>query len=213
MRPLRPIRQNYRNWQNGRFCLKYATVRATTKILDEKAFIVEAVMSTEARDRQGDIIRARGWELSEFRKHPVLLVDHDYSDIRSQIGRWDDVKIVGDTLVGVARYYVGEGNDKADWGWKLAMKGVAAYSVAFIPDMDKAKELDGDGWFPNYEFDGQTLLETSHVTVPANPEALQLAKGLDYARLAQEIIKARNPEVPKSLREVIGSKVIERLGQ
>lgn len=170
-------------------------------------------MSTEARDRQGDIIRARGWELSEFRKHPTLLVDHDYTDIRSQIGQWEDVKVVGDALVGVARYYVGEGNEKADWAWKLAAKGRAAYSVGFIPDMDKAKELDGDGWFPNYEFAGQTLLETSQVTVPANPEALQVAKGLDYARLAQEIIKAGNPAEIKSLRELIGSKVSERLGQ
>lgn len=193
--------------------MKYASLRAVTKVLDEKSFTVEAIMSSEARDRQGDIIRAAGWELSEFRKHPVLLVDHDYSDIRSQIGRWEEVKIVGDTLVGTARYYVGEGNEKADWAWKLASKGGAAYSVGFIPDMDKAKELDGDGWFPNYEFNGQSLLETSQVTVPANSEALQLSKGLDYARLAQEIIKARNPEVPKSLREVIGSKVIERLGQ
>lgn len=150
-------------------------------------------MSTEARDRQGDIIRARGWELSEFLKHPTLLVDHDYSDIRSQIGQWEDVNVVGDTLRGVARYYVGEGNEKADWAWKLASKGRAAYSVGFIPDMDKAKELDGDGWFTNYEFDGQKLLETSQVTVPANPEALQVAKGLDYARLAQEIIKAGKP--------------------
>jgi len=153
--------------------------KAETKAID--ASRIHAVMSTEKRDRDGDVIRQAGWDLDEFMQHPILLSSHNYGSLMSQIGAWEDVSVKNKQLQGVARYYVGEGNQEADWGYKLASKGVAAYSVGFIPDMDKAKELkDSDGWFPNWEFNGQKLLETSHVTVPSNPDALQssVAKGL-----------------------------------
>jgi hypothetical protein len=90
-----------------------------------------------------------------------------------------DVK--GLKLVGVARYYVGEGNEQADWGFNLASKGRAAFSVGFIPDMDKAIQIedkDGDGFWGPFEFKGQELLEVSQVTIPANADALQILRSM-----------------------------------
>ena len=165
--------------------------RAETKVLDGNR--IEAVLSTEAPDREGDVIIQRYWDLTNFLKHPVLLSSHDYGSLRSQIGEWEDVTIKGKRLVGIARYYVDEGNDEADWGYKLAVKGRAAYSVGFLPNMEKAKELPGGGFFPSYEFRGQELLETSQVTVPANPEALQRMKGLTF-----------NPVVDALVGELLG---------
>ena len=138
---------------------------------------IRAVVSTETQDRDGDIIRQAGWDLRRFQKHPILLVDHNYADITKEIGKWETMKIDGDVMIGEARYFIGKGNETADWAYFLAAsENMAAFSVGFLPDWAKAKELDGgDEMWPHYEFNGQELLEVSQVTVPSNPEALQLA--------------------------------------
>jgi hypothetical protein len=160
----------------------HKVVRAEIKAVNEAKGEVDAIVSSEKPDRSGDVIRQEFWDLKNFRKHPVLLAGHDYRLLTSQIGEWTNVRIEGKQLVGTAVYYVGQGNEQADWGFQLAMSGKAAYSVGFIPDMSKAKRVkpkpykDGDedstfgaGW----EFNGQELLEVSQVTIPANPQALQ----------------------------------------
>jgi len=168
--------------------IRHKLGRYETKVIDAKTGRVEAVVSTESTDRQGDIIRQDGWDMKSFMAHPVLLASHDYYDLRSQIGEWESMAVKGKQLVGIARYYIGEGNEQADWGFKLASKGRAAFSVGFIPDMDKAKRIEGDDsdddFFAHFEFNGQELLEVSHVTIPANADALQViraAKGLHPA--------------------------------
>ncbi len=167
---------------------RHKLLSVNTKVVgDPSDGRIHAVVSTENKDRDGDIIRQAGWDTSHFNEHPVLLTSHDYRSLLSQIGEWEDMKVTGakalnggPQLEGVARYYVGEGNPEADWGFKLAAKGMAAYSVGFIPDMSRAKELKGeDSFFTNYEFNGQELLEVSAVTIPSNREALQsMAKSM-----------------------------------
>ena len=183
---------------------RYKIQRLETKVIDDRR--VEVIMSTEAKDRDGDIIRVSGWNLASFLSHPILLSSHNYYSLSSQIGEWEDVskKTRGDAkmLTGVANYYVNEGNAEADWGYNLASKGRAAYSVGFIPDMAKATKLEGDNeWYYSYDFNGQELLECSHVTVPSNPEALQRIKGLklhpDVADIIDEVLKD-SPAVSKA---------------
>lgn len=158
---------------------RYKVVQAKTKELGEGR--IHAIVSTESQDREGDIIRASGWNLDNFKAHPVLLASHNYFDLRAQIGEWESMEVSGEQLEGVARYYIDMGNEQADWGYLIASEGRAAYSVGFIPDMDEAKELSTGG-ADSYEFQGQELLEVSHVTIPANPQALQYAKLLLEAR-------------------------------
>ena len=156
--------------------LKRKIVVPETKVLDVSKGRVQAVVSTEAKDRDGDIIRVEGWQLDNFMQHPVLLSSHDYHSLRNVIGEWESMesKVKPARLEGVARYYIGEGNEEADWAFNLAQKGRAAYSVGFIPDPEKAVEMEGGrGWFPAYEYNGQELLEVSQVAIPSNPEALQ----------------------------------------
>lgn len=155
-------------------------VRAETKVLGKGR--VHAVVSTESEDRDKDIIRSAGWVLEHFDRHPVLISSHNYRELTSQIGHWEGMKVAGKHLEGEAVYYVGEGNADADWGFNLASKGWAAYSVGFIPDMSKTKELDGGG----LEFNSQELLEVSQVTIPSNRDALQMIKGAHP--VVQEII-------------------------
>ena len=156
--------------------------------MDLEAGRIQAVVSTEAKDRQGDLIRQDGWDLKNFMAHPVLLSSHDYMSLRSVIGEWESMEVKGKKLVGIAKYYIGQGNEEADWGFNLASKGRAAYSVGFLPDMSKAKELDSDNWMGSFEFNGQELLEVSQVSIPANPEALQHMKTLQLDPIISELI-------------------------
>lgn len=170
-------------------------IRPEIKILDKAAGLITAVVSTESMDRDGDIIRQAHWDLDHFKAHPILLSSHNYRGLRNQIGEWIDMKVEGSQLVGEAKYYIKEGNEEADWGFNLAKKGRAAFSVGFVPDMAKAKQIDSNGNLA-YEFQGQELLEVSQVTVPSNAEALQSLKGVglhpDMDNLVTELLDEMN---------------------
>lgn len=159
-------------------------IRGEVKVLDEKEGLVSAIASTETPDRDGDIIRQEHWNLDNFFKNPVLLSSHNYGSLKAAIGKWEDLQVKGKKLAGTARYFLGDGNEEAEAGFKLAKRGMAAFSVGFIPDMEAAKARKGT---KGYEFCGQELLEVSQVLVPSNPTALQVVRGLSHPVL-KEII-------------------------
>lgn len=190
-------------------------IAAKTRALDAKG-AVRAVVSTEHKDRDGDVIRISGWQLDNFMEHPVLLSSHNYGHLQSQIGHWVtmDKHPKSKELVGTAQYYIGEGNGEADWGFKLAQKGMAAFSVGFIPDMSKATKLNGDDeWWPNFEFNGQELLEVSHVTIPSNPEGLQQMKGINpaIADILDELGYNGDGEAPAQVIQEFNTRQMEQL--
>jgi len=173
-------------------------VRPTAlKLLDEKLGLISAVVSTEDVDRDGDVIRQEGWNLTHFSAHPILLSSHNYRGLTNQIGEWIRMSVEDNQLVGHAQYYINEGNEEADWGFKLATKGRAAFSVGFVPDMSQAKQIEVNGNI-SYEFHGQELLEVSQVTVPSNPQALQAMKGMSL-----------HPDVEMLVEEMLGDVAAE----
>lgn len=165
-------------------------IKATT--VDSEKHTVEVVMSDETLDRYDEVVCVDGWDLRDYRKHPVLLSSHSYHGLLSQIGKALWIKVIDGELVAKLQYFVGEGNPEADWAWKLIEKGIAAYSVGFSvdewtrPGDDEYPELL-DKWqaaktgrkkkAPRVFFTKQSLLENSQVLVPANPSGLM--KGLE----------------------------------
>lgn len=145
----------------------YKLIRPEVKV--DSDGVITATLSTEAEDRDGDVIRATGWQLDHFLKHPVLLSSHDYGDARKQIGEWRNVRTERGKLVGEPHYYHDMGNDEADWAYRIARMGKAAYSVGFAPIEDNPRKGRS-----GREFTKQELLECSHVTIPSNRDALQL---------------------------------------
>ena len=106
---------------------------------------------------------------------------------------------------GIAHYHINEGNELADRGFKLAEKGLAAFSVGFIPDMEKASPIGEEkDLFGPMEFNGQELLEVSQVAIGSNPAALQLMKGLNQhsviAGILEELLD-ETEESPKAFDE------------
>ena len=57
------------------------------------------VMSTQGKDRDGDVIYTRGIDLSEFNKNPICLLNHRSSD---PIGQWENVKKAAESMEGDA---------------------------------------------------------------------------------------------------------------
>ena len=185
--------------------LRTKVIRAETKVLDKAAGKIQAVVSDETEDRDGDIIRVAGWQLDQFLKHPVLLSSHNYYDLRSQIGEWESMTVKGKRLVGVASYYVGKGNEEADWAFQLAEMGRAAYSVGFVPKEYEKRE-GGSDWGGPFEFTSQELLEVSHVSVPANANALQLmAKSAgvhpEVDAIVQELLAERQEQAGRVMSQ------------
>lgn len=154
--------------------LIYKTFRAEVKSVNADEGMVDMLIpvSTASVDRDGEIVEPSAFKktLPKFMKRPVLVSSHDYRDLTSQIGEWTKLKITDAGVEGKPKYYINEGNEQADWGFKLASKGMAAFSIGFIP----IKWQDGDGVkSPRRTFQEVELLEISQVIVPSNREAIQ----------------------------------------
>ena len=128
----------------------------------------EFVMSDESTDRVGDVIRASGWDLKDFEKNPVALFGHNHD---KPIGVWENVRVVGKKLVGKLRLAKQGTSAEIDTIRSLVEQRILkSVSVGFQPV--EAKPLKSGG----YEFVTQKLHECSLVAVPANANALAIAK-------------------------------------
>jgi len=175
---------------------RYKTFRAEVRGVDEEQGIVDMLIpvSTESLDRDGEVIKVEAWQktLPKFKKRPILLSSHDYRDLRKQIGEFKQMRLTEEGLLGRPHYYINEGNQEADWAFNLAKKGVAAFSVGFIP----IAWIDGDGnKEPKRTYQEVELLEISQVLVPSNQEAIQGVR----AKSANPIILGLCDEVEKKL--------------
>jgi|ETNvirnome_2_300_1030623.scaffolds.fasta_scaffold00681_9 HK97 family phage prohead protease len=134
--------------------------------------VLEFVGSTEAQDRDGEVIEAAGWDLKAFRKNPVFLWAHSYH--QPPIGRAVKVAKADGQLVFQIEFADRETYEFADTIYRLYKGGfLHATSVGFIPK--EAKDGEGEGE-PRRIFKKQELLELSAVPVPSNPEALISAR-------------------------------------
>ncbi|MGC8893899.1 MAG: HK97 family phage prohead protease [candidate division WOR-3 bacterium] len=147
-----------------------------TRGVHEAERVVDAVISTPAQDRDGDIVEVSGWEMENFLKNPVVLWMHRYD---APVGRCLEIRREGDAIVAKTRF---ARTPLADEIWQLYREGVlSAWSVSFIA-------LD---WEPlpsgGRRYRRQELLEYSAVSVPANPEALNTLYRDGMGRVEKEI--------------------------
>jgi hypothetical protein len=174
---------------SGDTCFKGYIDKAGGKF-NKEARSARFVMSTEAADREGDIIRQNGWQLQNFLKNAPLPVFHN---TRSwPVGSWKDVEVINarpKRLEGTAQLLPEGGPvpeiDQA--AWMLEHGGMKAVSVGFIPlEMDYIDEEAG--WRSGFEIMAAELVECSLVPVPAHPDALMKAAAGDMV-LAREFIE------------------------
>jgi HK97 family phage prohead protease len=136
---------------------------------DNGSDIFTIIASTNAVDRQGDVVDQSGWDLTNFKKNPVLLWAHDYSAL--PIGKVVSAQVIKGQLIADFIFATADANPMAQQVKRLYEEGIVnASSVGFIP-----LERQGN------VITRSELLELSLVPVPANQEALRRAveKGFD----------------------------------
>lgn len=146
------------------------------KDFDEKERTFLAVASTEAVDRDGDILRANGWKLKHFKQNPVVLLFHNAHDfpIAKSIETYtDDGK-----LYFRPKFATSDMNPMAEYAWQMYKnKFMRAFSVRFDPikwtEIEPEEGKQADAWSRGIEYKSQELLEISMVNIPSNPEALK----------------------------------------
>lgn len=144
------------------------------------------IMSDETPDSYGDIVRAKGVDLTRFESNPILLLNHSY---QAPIGNWSDVKAISERVEGVATLAAEGTSEKTDEAYRLLEQGVLrAASVGFrIRDADWILDDEGNN---TYGLDIKTwdMFECSIVAVPANPNALAKAMK-EGSTIARDILE------------------------
>ena len=136
------------------------------------------VASDETVDRYGDIVSVDGWDLKNFRRNPVFLWMHSQYQ---PIGNVQKIGVEDGKLLATVRFFDAGDNKTADDLWKLVKKKkLRAVSVGFTVKGDEDIEAirDENESITGFRFLRQELLELSLVSVPANPNALQVARSM-----------------------------------
>ncbi len=160
----------------------------------------EFVMSTASVDRMGDIVE-QDWKLSAFRKNPIALWNHNSGQ---PIGRWEKVRVEAGKLVGRLKLAEAGTSELIDTLRSLVQQRILkAVSVGFKPgDYEPLDEKDPWGGLRLMK---NELFECSLVSVPANAEALSVAKALT-GRSIPDVISDETVALD------LGRKAAEQLG-
>lgn len=148
----------------------YKIFNAKVKDLGEGK--LEAIVSTNDVDRSGEVVDIEGIDIKNYEKNPVVMWAHDYSLppigktlslTKEKIGKKMVLKTEMEFATGIS--------DLAREVYNLYKGGfMSAFSIGFIP-----QEMEENTYIKS------ELLEYSAVPIPANPNALLLAKakGID----------------------------------
>lgn len=143
----------------------FKTLSFNVEVKDLGERMMEAVISSESIDRHGEQIDMKGMNLKEYMRNPILADGHDYS--KSSVGRTHKLTKKADGTL-VARFEWAT-TERAKELYGLYKDGFQfAFSVGFM-----VEEMNGN------VFTKSTLLEFSPVLIPANADALVLAKELE----------------------------------
>ena len=129
---------------------------------------IKAVISTEHMDRSNDIVDRNGIKFKNFKKNPVVLLNHNRDLVIAKSERLtrtivDGVKV----LQSITKFWK---NDFCQDLYEMAKNGFYnAWSISFIPTIwDTRSDKGVVGW----DIKESELLEYSMVSIPDNPNAL-----------------------------------------
>jgi HK97 family phage prohead protease len=172
------------------------------KVHAEKLDGMSFVLSDETSDRMGDVIKANGWDLANFKKNPVALFGHR-SDF--PLGSWKNVRVDNTRLIGDLAFAPEGTSPRIDEIRRLVEANVLkAVSVGFRAveeePIDPKRPWDGS------KFLKSELIECSLVSIPANPNALAISKSLNISSDVQSLVFAEqgSPRLVTAKHQEIG---------
>lgn len=155
--------------------------------VDDSERTITAVISTNAVDRDGEVLMPKGADFEKYLKNPVVLWAHQHTD--TPIGRSMWIKRGRDRITAKVKVAT---TPKADEIYQLFKGGfLNAFSVGFVPNNWREPKADEIKQHPEWSAtkrvcDSWELLEFSAVPVPANPEALAVAVKTKAVNLSKE---------------------------
>jgi len=155
--------------------------------LKKEGDTIEFIATDETLDRHGEKISIDSWDLKNFKKNPVLLVNHDYR-VQNIVGKAKNLRTEGKKLIFEPVFH--ELTDLAEEVSAMVKEGfLNTVSVGFLPHWPEQKGQDVTN----------ELLEISFVPIPANPRA-ERVKALAEEAKEKELDK----DQANKLKEFLG---------
>ena len=201
--------------EQKRLALFEVTIEKDTKAMKPRT--VTAKISTTSIDRDGEVLLPSGIDLKDFRKNPVVLLNHDQGGL--PVGRALSVKRQSDGIVAEVQFAERPAGHPSSVEWipdtvfNLFQQGILkAFSVGFIPLEAREpsdKDLNKFGGDVRNVISKWSLLEFSVVNVPANQDALvmQVAKNHKWLADAWKIDSGQMQENTERKRLQIDGRV------
>lgn len=137
----------------------------------ENSRLIEFIVSTGRVDRENDTIEPSGWDLTDYKANPVVLWVHDHWS--PPIANARTIYLDGDVLKSMCEFTPEDIHPFGYQIYRLYQGGyMHACSAGFQPIEYNYDETRKYG----INFKKQSLLEYSCVPVPANPDALAVAR-------------------------------------
>lgn len=154
-------------------------------------------LSTEAVNSYRFITKTDGIDLTEFKRNPVMLFDHNTSLV---LGKWENIRKEGGKLLADAVF------DKKDpfalqVRSKIEQGFLKATSIGFNIDWDTATLSGGITTINN-----SALLEASIVAIPANKEAQLVQLSQAQNQQLQQLLNKQNNLSMKLITQYLGLK-------
>lgn len=156
------------------------------KEVSDSDMIISHTITKKVVDRDGEVVLPTGMKAENFLKNPVVLFAHDYK--RPAIGKCLQLTVSENEVVAKTQFAETELGKELYYLYKEGFMQAWSIGFASIKETDE-KILEGQR---GRTFEEWELFEYSAVPVPANPEALTLArsKGLK----TEEVEKILKPE-------------------
>jgi HK97 family phage prohead protease len=133
---------------------------------------VEVIASDATRDRMGDVLVPGGCDITNYRRNPVVLAQHDANQPIARA----TVSVGVDRVTALIEFPPAGTSATSDSYLRLMKTGViSAVSVGFLP-VEWEPLRDGGLKYTRWE-----LIELSCVSVPANPNAIVTGKSVGEA--------------------------------
>ena len=165
------------------------------------------VANEESPDRMGDVIEVAGWDLTNFKRNPVFMFQHNYN--MAPIGTVPRVWKENKQLLNTVKFDMAD-SVAADIAGKVDRGVLRAESVGFRPL--EFEEISSRSAFAAFRFTKAELLEISLVSIPAHPHALAKALGQQGRGTAWT-----DTEIPESILNELGAGMLawkrELMGQ
>ncbi len=147
------------------------------------------VVSTDDEDRDGDIIKQEGWDFREFNLNPIALMQHDH---KQPVGKWTSLmtrkRADGGTETVADLIIAPPVSDLLKYANALLEAGILnATSVGFgVKEAEKRKDASGKP-IRGHIIKSAVLREISLVSVPANQNAIRIAKSM---AISEDVVKS-----------------------